>query len=78
MTLDAPGYGELNKRAPILGMWDDHDFGTNDAGSELVNKHRNRELFLDFLGESSASDRRMQKGTPIHQDYFVTKKTSSG
>ena len=28
---------------------------------------------MDFLGEPSDSERRVQQGTPIHQDYFVTK-----
>lgn len=43
----------------VIGVWDDHDYGSNDAGSEMTDKHRNRGLFLDFIGEPSDSERRL-------------------
>jgi len=50
----------------VLGMWDDHDFGINDGGMNFKSKDQNREIFLNFLEEPQDSDRRKQKGTPIH------------
>ena len=29
-----PGYVNLVKNVPIIGTWDDHDFGDNDAGRD--------------------------------------------
>ena len=70
---DAPGYARMRELAIVLGTWDDHDFGANDADRTFPLKDENRELFLDFIDEPEDSERRMQKHTPIHQDYFVTK-----
>jgi alkaline phosphatase D len=63
MTKTAPGYAYLKR---VVGVWDDHDYGSNDAGRELVERDRNRKLFLDFLDEPVDTDRRLQEGTPIH------------
>ena len=69
----APGYAKMREEAKVIGIWDDHDFGINDGGKDFEFKDQNRELFLDFVDEPADSERRSQKGTPIHQDYFVTK-----
>ncbi len=55
-TKQAVGYYDLKR---VIGVWDDHDYGSNDAGSEMTDKHRNRGLFLDFIGEPSDSERRL-------------------
>lgn len=67
-TKTAQGY---NKLKHIVGIWDDHDFGANNGGSELVDRERNREIYLDFIDEPVDSERRTQRGTPIHQNYFI-------
>ena len=56
MTKQAEGYSDLKR---IVGVWDDHDYGSNDAGRELLERERNREIFLDFLDEPVDSDRRL-------------------
>ncbi len=33
----------------IIGIWDDHDYGSNNADHTLKIKYRQRELFLDFI-----------------------------
>lgn len=55
-TLGAKGYDKLKR---VVGIWDDHDYGQNDAGKEMVDRDRNREIFLDFIKEPSDSDRRL-------------------
>lgn len=56
LTLNAKGYDKLKN---VVGIWDDHDYGLNNAGKEFPDRDRNREHFLNFLGEPSDSDRRL-------------------
>lgn len=39
---------------PQYGIWDDHDYGPNDAGREFWNKEMAKEAFLLFHGNPSA------------------------
>ena len=41
-TKDAPGYKELEASGRIVGVWDDHDYGQNDAGKEMPLRKQNR------------------------------------
>ena len=52
-----PDYAEFRERMPILGTWDDHDYGKNNAGAEYPLKEVSRDLALSFL-EVPLSDRR--------------------
>lgn len=58
MTKNAPGYSTLLSKAKVVGVWDDHDFGTNDGGKHFPFKNQNREIWLDFIGEPNDTDRR--------------------
>ena len=40
-------------------MWDDHDFGGNNADKNFSAKDQNRELFLNFLDEPADTERRL-------------------
>lgn len=62
-----PAYAELRKRAPIIGTWDDHDYGINDAGVEFVGKDRAQQRFLDFYGVPADSPRRRRPG--VYSSY---------
>ncbi|GAV65797.1 PhoD domain-containing protein [Cephalotus follicularis] len=57
-----PAYSRLRKNAKVIGTWDDHDYGLNDAGKELAAKSINQRLLLDFLDEPLHSPRRKQVG----------------
>lgn len=35
----------------MIGVWDDHDYGKNDAGGEFKGKDVSRDVFLDFIDE---------------------------
>lgn len=59
MTKDAPGYSKLAQNAAIIGVWDDHDFGTNDGGRRFEFREQNRDLWLDFIGEPVDTQRRL-------------------
>lgn len=53
-----PGFKTLKANTPIIAMWDDHDFGQNDAGKEYPHKEQSRKIMLDFFGEPKNSIRR--------------------
>jgi alkaline phosphatase D len=55
MTKEAKGYKDIKR---VIGVWDDHDYGINDADSNFEDKIRNRDIFLDFLDEPADTDRR--------------------
>ncbi|KAF8406780.1 hypothetical protein HHK36_008872 [Tetracentron sinense] len=57
-----PGYSLLRERTLVIGTWDDHDYGLNDAGKEFSGKDISQRLLLDFLDEPQDSPRRKQAG----------------
>ncbi len=63
-----PGFQKLRATTPILAVWDDHDYGENDAGSEYPIKEEARKIFCDFWGEAAASPRRSRDG--IYSAYL--------
>ncbi|MEO1050020.1 MAG: alkaline phosphatase D family protein [Bacteroidota bacterium] len=56
-------YKNFIAKVPITGIWDDHDYGKNDAGSEYPHKAASQLLMMDFLGEAADSPRRQREGT---------------
>ncbi|KAJ7523524.1 hypothetical protein O6H91_18G052800 [Diphasiastrum complanatum] len=63
-----PGYLELKKTAQVIGTWDDHDYGLNNAGKEFSGKKASQKLMLDFLEEPHDSLRRVQEG--VYTSYL--------
>lgn len=57
-----PGFQRLRRKAPCLAIWDDHDYGENDAGREYPMKQESKDIFLDFWMEPKASPRRSRAG----------------
>lgn len=53
-----PGFQRLRETTDVMAIWDDHDYGRNDAGVEYPAKQASRELFLDFWREPRESLRR--------------------
>ena len=56
------GFQRLKRRCPILAIWDDHDYGKNDAGAEFSMKVESQNVFLNFFGEPQDSLRRKTPG----------------
>lgn len=42
-------YKEFRMNIPVIGIWDDHDYGVNDGGKEYERKKESRDLLFDFL-----------------------------
>ncbi|MCB9082643.1 MAG: alkaline phosphatase family protein [Lewinellaceae bacterium] len=57
-----PGYQALHKITPIIGIWDDHDYGVNDGGKEYPRKRESQQLLLDFLDVPPTAPVRQQEG----------------
>jgi alkaline phosphatase D len=57
-----PEFQSLRKSVPILSIWDDHDYGENDAGKDYPFHRESRELFLDFWQVPADSPRRTHDG----------------
>ncbi len=63
-----PGFARLRAETRVLGTWDDHDFGRNDAGAEYPWKAESQRLMLDFFREPQGSTRRAREG--VYESYF--------
>ena len=59
-------YSEFAKTTPIIGVWDDHDYGVNNGDRTFSKKDQVRDIFLDFINEPQDSDRRLEKNTGIY------------
>ncbi|MGB0523234.1 MAG: alkaline phosphatase D family protein [Flammeovirgaceae bacterium] len=60
---------QLKNTTPLLAIWDDHDYGRNDAGKEYPHKAASKEVFLDFWEVPQTSPRRKHAGI-YHAHYF--------
>lgn len=54
---------------PIIGLWDDHDYGQNNTGKWFKTKAASQQLLLDFLDEPKDSPRRRQQGIYTNYDF---------
>jgi alkaline phosphatase D len=57
-----PGYQKLTASTPLIGIWDDHDYGINDGGKAYAKKQESQQLMLDFLDVPASSERRQREG----------------
>ncbi|GAB4043747.1 alkaline phosphatase D family protein [Spirosoma litoris] len=57
-----PVYQQLRQSAPIIGVWDDHDYGVNDGGKEYPKRKESQQVMLDFLDVPANSPLRTQAG----------------
>ena len=48
-------------------MYDDHDYGGNDAGKHLASRSESQRLFLDFIGVDRDAHRRNRQGVGVFQ-----------
>jgi alkaline phosphatase D len=63
-----PGFKKLRDNVPIVAVWDDHDFGEDDAGADYPMKAQSREIFLEFWREPKDSPRRKRDG--VYASYI--------
>lgn len=56
------GFAAVRRAVPLVAVWDDHDFGANDAGREYPKRRESQQVFLDFLGVPADAPLRRQEG----------------
>ena len=61
-----PYYKEFRKFTPVIGVWDDHDFGCNNCDKRFWKKDYMKQLYLNFIDEPLDSDRRLANNTGIY------------
>ena len=64
-----PEYQLLLETCPVIGTWDDHDYGKNNGGKEYDKKEQSQQILLDFLDEEADSPRRRQQGVFASYTY---------
>lgn len=57
-----PGFSKLRYSVPHLAIWDDHDYGKNDAGAEFLDRQVSKDAFLKFWGISASDARHARDG----------------
>jgi alkaline phosphatase D len=57
-----PGFARMKRDLPVMAIWDDHDYGVNDAGAEFPWKQRSKDLFCAFWGVAADDPRRGRDG----------------
>lgn len=62
-----PDYSAFRVATPVVGTWDDHDYGENNSGKWYPKKAESKRLLLDFLEEPVGSPRRSRDG--VYQAY---------
>ncbi len=60
-------YQHLLASCPIIGTWDDHDYGVNNGGKAYPRKEESKQLMLDFLGVPKTAEVRTRPGA--YQTY---------
>ena len=65
-------YSQFRANVPVIGTWDDHDFGVNDGGNTYPKRQESQNLMLDFLDVPQNAKVRKQAGA--YQSYTFGEK----
>jgi alkaline phosphatase D len=60
---NTPGYKKLREKTQIVGIYDDHDFGANDAGKSFPKKKQSKKCLMDFLDVPLKASVRSREGS---------------
>lgn len=66
-----PDYLQLKSTTPVIGTWDDHDFGLDNADGNFPKKFESQKYFLVFLDVPWDSPRRAQE--EVYTSYDIGK-----
>ncbi len=64
-------YAKFVRRTPVVGIWDDHDYGVNNGGKEFAQKDIAKMAMLDFLQVPANAEVRKREGA--YQSYTFGK-----
>lgn len=57
-----PEYAQFRSAVPVIGIWDDHDYGVNDGDKRYAKRVESQKLLLDFLDVPPDAPARKRKG----------------
>lgn len=60
-------YKKFSDSTPIIGVWDDHDYGMNDGDRTFAIKNESKNLALNFLQVPSTAEVRKREG--LYQSF---------
>ncbi|MFT6331463.1 MAG: alkaline phosphatase D [Bermanella sp.] len=66
-----PGVKALKSKVAVYAIWDDHDFGENDAGKQYPFKAESKKVMLDFWDVAKDSPRRSREDG-IYGSYLIS------
>lgn len=66
-----PLYQQLLHKMPVVGIWDDHDYGVNDGDKAYPMREESKKLMLDFLDVPKDAPVRQYEGA--YQSYTFGK-----
>ena len=66
-----PAYKRFTSEIPVIGIWDDHDYGVNDGGKEYPKKKESKELMFNFLDVPANHPARKREGAFQSYEYGV-------
>ncbi len=64
-----PDYQKLITQCPIIGTWDDHDYGVNDGGKNFSKKKESKEAMLSFFDVPQQDEVRKHEGVYSAHTY---------
>lgn len=64
-----PQYSLFKKQTPIIGTWDDHDFGFDNANGSFEGKKESQQEHLNFLEVPQDSPLRQQEGIYTSHEF---------
>jgi alkaline phosphatase D len=70
------GMQTMLANTPTIGIWDDHDFGENDAGAEYPQKEASRQIMLDYFKVPKDSPRRI-RADGIYTSHILTQSNTT-
>jgi alkaline phosphatase D len=70
-----PYFQSLRAQTTVIGTWDDHDYGEDDAGRHFPFKQASKRIFLHFFKEPKNSERRKHAGIYTSYRYECAGKT---
>ena len=68
---DNPNFANFRKNTPIIGTWDDHDYGTTDVGKEFVGKHVAKAAIIKFFDYPELNETTHTKGGIFHTRWIL-------
>lgn len=66
-------FGALAQSKPIAAVWDDHDFGPNDSGTNFRFRHQTRKIFLEQFPREVSGAAQEQEGIYFSQKQGNTR-----